>query len=264
MENLKGQRYVVTGAASGIGDAVARQLLDQQATVVSLDRNKPSAPVHEHLDVDLADPTSIDQAVAALTGSIDGLLNVAGVPGTLPAETVLAVNFLGLRHLTESLWSRINPGGSIVIVSSTAGFNWAQRLPAIRELLATESFADGAEWFRRNPQEGNAYNFSKEATIVYTMATGLKALHAKLRVNAVLPGPVQTPILADFEESMGKEHLDGVKALLGRHASADDIAGPVVFLASSASDWVNGQALAVDGGLTGAVMSGELALTVPE
>jgi NAD(P)-dependent dehydrogenase (short-subunit alcohol dehydrogenase family) len=72
----------------------------------------------------------------------------------------------------------------------------------------------------------------------------------------VLPGPVETPILVDFEETMGKDTLDGIKELLGRHATPDDIADAVVFLASDAAGWINGHALVVDGGISGAVLSG--------
>jgi NAD(P)-dependent dehydrogenase (short-subunit alcohol dehydrogenase family) len=112
------------------------------------------------------------------------------------------------------------------------------------------------ETLKDNPQQGNAYNFSKEVTTVYAMSMGL-ALHQRgFRINAVLPGPVETPILADFEATMGKDTLDGVRALLGRHADPDDIATAVLFFASDDARWVNGQALAVDGGLTGAVASG--------
>jgi NAD(P)-dependent dehydrogenase (short-subunit alcohol dehydrogenase family) len=67
---------------------------------------------------------------------------------------------------------------------------------------------------------------------------------------------VETPILVDFEESMGKDTLDGLKNLLGRHADPEDIADVVLFLASDDARWVNGQALAVDGGISGAVGSG--------
>ena len=76
------------------------------------------------------------------------------------------------------------------------------------------------------------------------------------RLNAVLPGPVATPILADFEESMGKDTLDGVRELLGRHGEPEDIADAILFLASSDSRWVNGHALIADGGISGAVFTG--------
>jgi NAD(P)-dependent dehydrogenase (short-subunit alcohol dehydrogenase family) len=256
MTDFEGKRFIVTGAASGIGAAVAERLLSAGAEVVSLDRNTPAAAVSRHVEVDLANPRSIDAAVERLDGQFDGLMNVAGIPGTAPADLVLAVNSLAVRHLTEALFDRLNPGGSVTIVSSTAGFGWPARLDTIRDLLATDTFEEGAAWFKANPQQGNAYNFSKEVTTVYTMTMGLAVIEMGLRINAVLPGPVETPILVDFEESMGKDNLDGVKELLGRHADPADIASALIFLASDEARWINGHALVVDGGITGAVISG--------
>ena len=256
MADFSGKRYVVTGAASGIGHAVAEQLLAAGAEVYCLDRNQPTAKVTQHIEIDLANPHSIDTAVEQLDGEFDGLMNIAGIPGTAPAELVLAVNSLAVRHLTESFFERLRPGGSVTIVSSTAGFGWPLRLDAIRDLLATDTFEEGAAWFKANPQQGNAYNFSKEVTTVYTMSMGLALAEMGFRINAVLPGPVETPILADFEDTMGKGTLDGLKALLGRHATPDDVAGAIVFLASDAARWINGHALVVDGGATGAVLTG--------
>ncbi|MER5538875.1 coniferyl-alcohol dehydrogenase [Streptomyces mirabilis] len=258
MSQFAGKRYVVTGAASGIGHEVAEKLVAAGAEVYGLDRNEPTAKVHGHIKVDLADPASIDEAVGRLDGTFDGLLNIAGIPGTAPGDTVFAVNFLAVRHLTESLLERLTPGGCVVIVSSTAGFGWPERLDTIRELLATDTFEEGARWFRDHPQQGNAYNFSKEATTVYTMAMALALGEMGLRVNAVLPGPVETPILVDFEKSMGKDHLDGVKGLLGRHATPDDIAGATLFLLTDEARWINGHPLTVDGGITAAVLSGNV------
>jgi NAD(P)-dependent dehydrogenase (short-subunit alcohol dehydrogenase family) len=71
-----------------------------------------------------------------------------------------------------------------------------------------------------------------------------------------MPGPVETPILPDFEASMGKDVLDGVRALLGRHAQPEDIADAVLLCVGDEARWVNGTALVVDGGLTGGVLSG--------
>jgi NAD(P)-dependent dehydrogenase (short-subunit alcohol dehydrogenase family) len=257
---MEARRFAVTGAASGIGHAVAQQLLDTDAEVYCLDRNIPTAPVTKHVAVDLADPRDIDAALAGLDGEFHGLINVAGIPGTAPPDLVLAVNTLAVRHLTEAFMSRLNPGGSIITVSSTAGSGWPIRLAAIRELLATPTFEAGAAWFKAHPQQGNAYIFSKEATTVYSMMMSLAAAKAGIRVNAVLPGPVETPILVDFEQTMGKGTLDGLKHLLGRHAAPDEIASAVVFLTSDAARWINGHALVVDGGITGAVASGVVPL----
>jgi NAD(P)-dependent dehydrogenase (short-subunit alcohol dehydrogenase family) len=255
---MERRRFAVTGAASGIGDAVARQLLAAGAEVCCLDRAVPTAPVTEHIPVDLANPRDIDTALASLAGQFHGLVNVAGIPGTHPPDVVLAVNTLAVRHLTQAFMTRLQPGGSITIVSSTVGAGWPTRLSAIRELLATPTFEAGAAWFQAHPQAGNAYTFSKEVTTVYAMTMGLVAANAGLRINAVLPGPVETPILVDFEQTMGKGTLDGLKHLLGRHANPDEIASAVVFLTSDAARWTNGHALVVDGGITGAVASGVL------
>ena len=256
MSSFEGKRYVVTGAASGIGDAVARRLLDAGAQVYCLDRNTPTAPVTGHFEVDLANPRSIDAAVERLDGLFDGLIHVAGIPGTAPSDLVIAVNSLAVRHLTESFFDKLTPGAAVTVVSSSAGFGWPLRLETIRELLATDTYEEGAAWFKDNPQQGNAYNFSKEVTTVYAMSMGLALHEMGLRINAVLPGPVETPILVDFEETMGKDTLDGLKTLLGRHATPDDIASAVLYLASTEAGWVNGQALAVDGGIGGAVATG--------
>jgi NAD(P)-dependent dehydrogenase (short-subunit alcohol dehydrogenase family) len=262
MSEFTGSRYIVTGAASGIGQAVAEKLLAAGAEVYSLDRNAPTAAVTRHTEVDLSNPRSIDTALEQLDGQFDGLINVAGVPGTAPPDVVMAVNALAVRHLSEWIFDRLTPDGTVTIVSSTAGFGWPARLNVIGELLATNTFDEGLAWFKDNPQQGNAYNFSKEVTTVYTMSMSLTAAHNGFRINAVLPGPVETPILSDFEDTMGKDTLDGLKALLGRHATPDDIAGAIVFLASDAARWINGHALVVDGGATAAVLTG--AIPAPE
>ncbi|WP_040800953.1 coniferyl-alcohol dehydrogenase [Nocardia higoensis] len=256
MFDFTGKRVLVTGAASGIGDATARQLLAAGAQVVSLDRNPPTADVAAHYAVDLADVGSIDSVVTRLEGTFDALLNVAGVPGTAPADTVMAVNVFGMRHLTEALLERLTPGGSVVVVSSTAGFGWPQRLETIKELLATDTFDDAVSWYARNPQDGNAYNFSKECATVYTMTMGVALHEMGLRINAVLPGPVRTPILEDFRKSMGEDNIDGAEILLGRHAEPDEIASAILFLASPEARWINGHPLIVDGGLSGTYLTG--------
>ncbi|MET0449524.1 MAG: coniferyl-alcohol dehydrogenase [Aeromicrobium sp.] len=250
------RRVLVTGAASGIGDEVARRFVDAGDEVTSLDLKDPSVTVARHVHCDLSDPTSIEQAVAALDGTYDVLCNVAGVPGTAPSEVVLKVNLLGLRQLTESVVEQIAEGGAIVNVASIAGFGWPKRLDTIRELLATDTFDEGLAWFAENPQEGNTYNFAKEALTVYTMLMAPVFWESGVRMNAVSPGPVDTPILTDFEESMGKETLDALSTFIGRHATPADIAGPVLFLAGPDSGWINGHNIVVDGGISGAVNSG--------
>ncbi|GAA1750375.1 coniferyl-alcohol dehydrogenase [Aeromicrobium alkaliterrae] len=262
MSSPTGKRYLVTGSASGIGHSVAEKLLAAGAEVVSLDRNEPTAAVTQHVKVDLASRESIDAALDQVEGTFDGLLNIAGVPGTAPPETVFAVNSLAVRHIAEAFFERLNPGGSVVVVSSTAGFGWPERLEAIREVLATDTFEEGAQWFRDHPQTGNTYNWSKEVSTVYIHSMGLAFGDMGFRINGVLPGPVQTPILQDFRDTMGEDTIDGLEELLGRHATPEDVADVVLFLASEEARWINGECINVDGGTSGAVLSGSV--PVPE
>lgn len=265
LPGLEGRRCVVTGAASGIGDAVARLLIDSGAEVVSLDLQKPSAPVAEHVQCDLSDPAEVRSAAAQI-GGLDVLCNVAGVPGTKPAELVIKVNFLGPRLLTETLLPAIRSGGAVVNVASTAGFRFQERLPQLLEWLSTDSFESGLEWYQRNPLHESApadvgsYGISKEAMTVYTMAAAGRRLGKGVRINAVSPGPVETPILGDFEATMGKPILDWIKDNVGRHARPSDLAPIVGFLASPAAGWVNGFNVIADGGMLAGMVTGTVAL----
>ena len=105
------KRVVVTGGTTGVGAALVDLLesLDV-AHITVLDLKKPSGPVDTYLQVDLADPASIDAAIDAIEGPIDALFNNAGVAATLPGPTVMAVNYLALRHLSRAV-ARADPAG---------------------------------------------------------------------------------------------------------------------------------------------------------
>jgi NAD(P)-dependent dehydrogenase (short-subunit alcohol dehydrogenase family) len=257
---VQGKTVVVTGTASGIGAAVAETLVTAGAEVIGLDLG-PSPAATKSIVCDLSEPAAIDAVVADLPDTLYGLVNVAGVPGTRPAELVWKVNFLGLRHLTEAVLDRVVAGGSIVHVASTAGFGWPGRVSLLAGLMEAESFDDGLAWFRANaPADLASYDFTKEAVTVYAMRSGLRGAARGVRVNSVSPGPVETPILADFEATMGKELLDGVRTMTGRHGTPQDIAPVVAFLLSPASTWIRGSNLVADGGAIGAVASGAVAI----
>lgn len=248
--SLEGRRIVVTGVASGIGAATAALLTERGAEVIGLDRREPEQRTVAFHRCDLSDPASIDAAVAAIPGPLHGLANVAGVPGSLDGETVMRVNLLGLRHLTEALLPRMVPGGAIVQVASGAGSGWRDNLAQVRALLARRSFAEGLAWVRANPMRGpQAYGFSKECVIVYALAGSMMARPHGVRSVSLSPGVVDTPILADFEDTMGKAVLDRLTAQSGgRNARPGDIAPVIAFLMSEDAAWINGTDIGVDGG----------------
>jgi NAD(P)-dependent dehydrogenase (short-subunit alcohol dehydrogenase family) len=122
----EGRQVVITGAATGMGFETTRLLLDAGATVTALDVAEVNLPGVAYLRTDLGDPAAIDAAVTQLPAEVDVLMNCAGIPGGTKFSPldVMKVNFLGLRHLTESVIPRIPSGGAIVHIASIAGSGW--------------------------------------------------------------------------------------------------------------------------------------------
>lgn len=256
MQEIHGT-IVVTGAASGIGAASAQRLAQDGWKIVALDLNTPSYPVHQFIHVDMGDPDSIDQAVNQMPTQLNGLCNIAGLPGNRGVERTLRVNFLGLRHLTERLIPRLQPGSAIVNLASVAGNQWADRWPQHRAWATTQDFAQGLAWLDAHPvSEEVVYNYSKEAVIAWTLvrAGELHRQHG-IRMNCVSPGPVDTPILEDFRNTLGRERVAHGIELMGRAGVPDDIAPVVRFLCHPDSRWIAGENIRVDGSLTASRMT---------
>ncbi len=249
---------VLTGAASGVGDATARRLIDRGHRVVSIDLKPPSAAVAAHHDCDLSDPEAIQATLARLEGPYASLLNVAGVPSAVGDEKTVAVNVLGLRQLTEGLWDRIADGGTIVNVASIAGNQWRMRREPILALLETDDFAAGLDWWRDNGGDVDidSYTFSKEAVVLYTMQLAMRGIVRGIRVNDVGPGPIETPIFPDFTDAVGQEVMGNMIDMVGRVGQPQDIAEALVTLAEGEMGWLNGQHIIVDGGMMAGFWSG--------
>lgn len=252
---LKGKTIVVTGSASGIGLETARLCAKLGATVLGVDVAKRFDHVEELYRADLSDARTIDALVDALPAGIDGLANIAGLPPTAPAEKVLNVNLFGLKRLTLGLIPKMNDGASIVNLASLAGFGWAEAVEAIRasEHVDMDALGPFMERYRISNAGGRSYFFTKEALIAWTMQNRWTWRDRGIRMNAVSPGPVDTPILGDFLETLGARAEEDAR-VMDRPGTPEDIAPVVAFLLSDMTTWIRGANIPTDGGMSSNIL----------
>ena len=259
----KGKRVIVTGCFSGMGEATAKLLLSLGAEVHGLDYKDSALPLASFHNVDLREPASIDAAVAGIGGKVDALFNCAGLPQSFPAMDVMKVNFIGLRHLTEQVLPLMGPGGAIVSIASTGGLGWSRRIPTNMEFVTTKGFDAAIAWCESNMdtvKEG--YSFSKENVIVWTQFMGAHLIKKGIRINCTLPSPTQTPMMAAFEATSGKDVVAAAAEPMGRYSTPEEQAAGLVLINSDLASIVNGVVFPVDGGFMGGVATGQVDLSV--
>ncbi|WP_417685009.1 coniferyl-alcohol dehydrogenase [Roseibium sp.] len=253
---LQDKTIVVTGCASGIGWETARLVKALGGDVIGIDVRKTEDHVDELYIADLSDRMSIKALINALPSGIDGLANIAGLPPTAPAEKVLKVNLVGLKFFTEGLIGKLNDGASIVNLASLAGFGWPQAVETIKasEDLAFEDVAAFIATHKVGNEGGRSYFFSKEALIAWTLKNRWTWRERDIRMNCVSPGPVDTPILKDFVETLGARAEEDMR-VMDRPGRAEDIAPVVAFLLSDMTHWIRGTNIPVDGGMSSHVLT---------
>ena len=243
MGSFEGRRYVVTGAASGIGAATVAALAAAGARVIAADlawedaepwqERAERAERVERVALDVADPHAwrdLAEQVRTAGGAIDGLVNAAGITrrarlhDVTPAdfEQAFAVNAAGPALGIQALAPLMPPGSSIVNVGSAAG------------VMA---------------HYGIAYGASKWALRGITKTAAMELGPRGIRVNLVSPGFIETPMTASAPDAFREVNLEAT--LLGRTGRTDEVAAVIVQLLSADASFVAGAEVAVDGGLTG-------------
>jgi len=231
MSEFAGKRVLVTGAAGGIGGAIARAFAVAGAAVVGIDRESPP---EARFPIELADLLHEAQVVAAVAraadalGGIDVLVNCAGTDGERPLarfaaadfDRIFGVNVRGTILVTREALARLRPGARIINISSELAFLGRSAM--------------------------GAYCASKGAILSLTRSWA-RELAPDIQVNAIAPGPVDAPMLRwdSLSDEVRRLEVGNPAGRIGRPA---EIAQAALFLAHPATTFVTGQCLSVDGG----------------
>jgi 2-hydroxycyclohexanecarboxyl-CoA dehydrogenase len=244
--SLDGSVALVTGAARGIGAAIAHRLADAGATVVVADLDGDAAASTAGtlagkaigVAIDVSSSASVDRALARVRADVgppDILVNNAGIDVIKPFvdstedewDRIIAVNLKGPINCTRAVLDAMieRKSGRIVNIASDAG---------------------------RVGSSGEAvYSATKGGVIAFTKTLAREAARHGITVNCVCPGPTETALLGQVAEYSQKLYEGLSRAIpLGRTAQPDDIAPAVAFLVSPEAGYITGQTLSVSGGLT--------------
>ena len=263
MPDLQGRTALITGAASGIGREAAQLFAAAGANIVAVDRD---AAVEATVDAvrnaggraevlvgDVADKALVDRAVATAIerfGGLDVTFANAGVSGGL----------VPLFELTAELWTeilRVNLVGVFLAVQASARAMIDRGTRG--SIICTASVAG-----LRSGAGGVPYSASKAGVISLVQTVANQIAGTGIRINAVCPGLTETGMtqpVFDMARARGTDHKLGQLNPLRRAATPDEIARVALFLASDEASYVNGQAIAVDGGLSSShpVVPGKMA-----
>ena len=239
-------KYAVTGGASGIGAAVVGQLTQAGHSVIVVDLRDAD------VEADLSCPEGRQNAINALESMVpeglDGFVPCAGVSGVQAPSLVVSLNYFGVVSLVEGLRANLaKKSGSVVLISSVTS-----SMSSDDELV--NAMLDGNEkkagQLSGSGSGDQAYSATKRAVTCWMRRNCADYLKDQVRMNAVAPGYIDTPLNDGIREAGGNDILDQFVASIpvGRPGQPVDIANLISFLLSDKSSFIAGANIFIDGG----------------
>lgn len=248
---------IVTGAAQGLGEAIARALADHGARIALFDINaatlataaagiaEASNDVETYL-CDVQDDAAVKQSVAAVLtrfGRLDVLVNSAGIhrrhtPFDFPRadiDAVLNVNLIGTFQMARA--------AAVPMIAQRSG-----------SIINLSALGGGVVGLGRG---GSIYGASKGAIVALTRDLAAEWAKYAVRVNAIAPGWMRTPMSEALQRNEVQSRKVMERVPMGRWGTAEEIAGPAVFLASDAARFITGVTIPVDGGAANVIQLAE-------
>jgi NAD(P)-dependent dehydrogenase (short-subunit alcohol dehydrogenase family) len=245
-----GKRVLVVGGATGMGAAAAQTVIDLGAEVIVLDYAPVAYDgVKESIQVDLRDQAAIDAALKQVGGPVHAVFSAAGVADGTPG--LMKINFIAHRHILDSLIASgaLGRGGAVCFISSAAGLGWEAEIDIINDFLAHDTYEHATEWielednvFRDN------YLFSKRVMLTYVAQAAYPLAKLGIRINAICPGPTDTPLARANEDLWLGFGTDWREATGTEFGTPEEMGDTMAFLNSDAARGINGVNVIVDGG----------------